>query len=404
MGFSTPESQQMKSDQLQKIENIIQEGIGNKAFPGAVVMVARKGKVIYHEAFGNHTYQSKNQVSKEDVYDLASITKAAASTLAIMKMEELGLLHIDDPLEKYFPELIDTDKSQITLRALMTHTAGLKSWIPFYKSTLVKEKKTVYPSQDYYHRDKTESFEVEVADKMYLRKDFADSVKLAVLCSPISSNQNYLYSDLGFIMIGELVFRLTGMDLDQWVQKHIYKPLQIDKIGFKPLTWTNPERIVPSEEDRYFRKQILKGHVHDMTAAMLGGVSGHAGLFSNALDLGIVMQMLIQGGNYGGLKILEKSTVLKFTKRQPVPGARGIGFDMKDLETFGHTGFTGTMVWADPLHELVVVFLSNRTYPTMRNAAINKYEIRKKIWDAIYESLNPEEERFWAKIDEEEFN
>ena len=404
MGFSTPESQQMKSDQLQKIENIIQEGIGNKAFPGAVVMVARKGKVIYHEAFGNHTYQSKNQVSKEDVYDLASITKAAASTLAIMKMEELGLLHIDDPLEKYFPELIDTDKSQITLRALMTHTAGLKSWIPFYKSTLVKEKKTVYPSQDYYHRDKTESFEVEVADKMYLRKDFADSVKLAVLCSPISSNQNYLYSDLGFIMIGELVFRLTGMELDQWVQKHIYKPLQIDQIGFKPLTWTNPERIVPSEEDRYFRKQILKGHVHDMTAAMLGGVSGHAGLFSNALDLGIVMQMLIQGGNYGGLKILEKSTVLKFTKRQPVPGARGIGFDMKDLETFGHTGFTGTMVWADPLHELVVVFLSNRTYPTMRNAAINKYEIRKKIWDAIYESLNPEEERFWAKIDEEEFN
>lgn len=404
VGFSLPESQQMNSDGLRKIDQIIKEAIQLKAFPGAVVMVVRKGKVVYHEAFGTHTYGSKFDVKKGDLYDVASITKIAAATLAIMKMEEMGLVNLDEPLEKYFPELVDTEKANLTLRSLMTHTAGLKPWIPFYKSTLIKDKKMVFPSQEYYHKDKNEAFQVEVAEHLYLRNDYADSVKLAVLCSPTNSSNNYLYSDLGFIMIGELINRITGMGLDEWVRQNIYQPLQVDQIGFNPLNWADQKRIVPSEDDQYFRKQILKGHVHDMTAAMLGGVSGHAGLFSNAMDLGIVMQMLLQGGNYGGVKILDKSTVLKYTRRQPVPGARGVGFDMKDLETFGHTGFTGTMVWADPLHEMVVVFLSNRTYPTMRNATINKHGIRRKIWNAIYESLNPEEERYWARLQEEEFN
>lgn len=404
VGFSLPETQQMNSEGLRQIDQIIKEAIQLKVFPGAVVMVARKGKIVYHEAFGTHTYGSKIEVKKGDLYDVASITKIAATTLAIMKMEEMGLVNLDEPLENYFPELVDTDKANLTLRSLMTHTAGLKSWIPFYKSTLIKEKKMVFPSQEYYHKDKNEGFQVEVAEHLYLRNDYADSVKLAVLCSPTNSSNNYLYSDLGFIMIGELINRITGMGMDEWVRQNIYQPLQVNQIGFNPLNWADQKRIVPSEDDQYFRKQILKGHVHDMTAAMLGGVSGHAGLFSNAMDLGIVMQMLLQGGNYGGVKILDKSTVLKYTRRQAVPGARGMGFDMKDLETFGHTGFTGTMVWADPLHEMVVVFLSNRTYPTMRNAAINKLGIRRKIWNAIYESLNPEEERYWARLQEEEFN
>jgi beta-N-acetylhexosaminidase len=398
IGFSLPESQKINPEKIQKIGNIVNEGIQLKAFPGAVVLVARKGKVVYHEAFGNHIYGSKKAVNKNDIYDLASITKIAAATLAVMKLDEMGLVDIDTRLDHYFPELIDTEKAELTLRALMTHTAGLKSWIPFYKSTVFRDKKEYFPSESYYKKDKTDLFQVEVAGRLFLRNDFADSVKLEVLCSPLRSSNQFLYSDLGFIMIGELVWRLTGKGLDEFVNQQIYKPLQINQIGFNPLAWAEERKIVPSEEDQYFRKQQLRGHVHDMTAALLGGVSGHAGLFSNAMDLGVIMQMLLQGGTYGGVKIFDRATVSKYTARQAVSGARGIGFDMRDLETYGHTGFTGTMVWADPIHELVVVFLSNRTYPSMRNAAINKYGIRKRVLDAVYESLYPEEERFWARI------
>lgn len=397
-GYRSPNEVKMNADTLRRIEEVVQEGIQKRAFPGAVVLVAKKGQIIYHEAFGHQTYSKRTPIRKESIFDLASITKVAASTLAVMKLEEEGKIDLDAPIGLYLPDLFLTDKEQLTLREIMTHTAGLRSWIPFYAETVERKRKRTQPSPQYYQRTSSEAFSVQVSSDLYMRKDYIDSIKNIIYCSSLRSDKDYVYSDLGFIMIADLVQNITGMNLEDYVASIFYRPLELEHIGFNPIGWAKLSEVVPTEEDRYFRNQTIKGYVHDMAAAMFGGVSGHAGLFASAKDLAVVMQMILQGGIYGGRRYLKPQTVNKFTKRQLVDNGRAIGFDIRDLDTFGHLGFTGTMVWADPQEELLVVFLSNRTYPNMRNTAINRYAIRDRIMNIIYNAMEDRDMRFWARL------
>lgn len=397
-GFRSPIEVKMNHDTLRKIEEIVQEGIQKRAFPGAVVLVARKGQIVYHEAFGHQTYRRRVPINRESIFDLASITKVAASTLAIMKLEEEGKIDLDTPIGKYLPKLFLTDKVALTLREIMTHTAGLRSWIPFYTETVERKWKRTLPSSEYYRRTPSESFPIQVTNNLYLRKDYLDTIKNTIYCSSISPDKDYVYSDLGFIMIADLIKNVSGMTLEQYVDSVYYRPLELQRIGFNPIKWANLSEVVPTEEDRYFRNQTIRGYVHDMAAAMFGGVSGNAGLFASAKDLAVVMQMVLQGGVFGGTRYLKSQTVERFTNRQLVDNGRAVGFDIRDLDTFGHLGFTGTMVWADPQEDLLVVFLSNRTYPNMRNSAINRYAIRDRIMNTIYNSIEDRNMTFWARL------
>lgn len=397
-GFRSPNEVKMNLDTLRRIEEVVQEGIQKRAFPGAVVLVARKGQIIYQEAFGYQTYHKRDPITAESIFDLASITKIAAATLAVMKLEEEEKIDLDVPIGRYLPDLFSTNKEQLTLREIMTHTAGLPSWIPFYTETVERKRKKFQPSLQYYRGSPSEAFPIQVSKNLYLRKDYIDTIKNTIYCSNLRPDRDYVYSDLGFIMIADLVKNITGMTLEEYVDSVYYKPLALEHIGFNPIKWANLSKVVPTEEDRYFRNQTIKGYVHDMAAAMFGGVSGHAGLFASAKDLAVVMQMVLQGGVYGGRRYLSTQTVDKFTTRQSVDNGRAIGFDIRDLDTFGHLGFTGTMVWADPQEELLVVFLSNRTYPNMRNSAINKYEIRDRVMNIIYNAMEDRDRRFWARL------
>ena len=397
-GFRSPSEVKMNLDTLQRIEDVVQEGIQKKAYPGAVVLVARKGQIVYHEAFGYQTYRKSIPITKESIFDLASITKVAASTLAIMKLEEEGKIDLDTPIGKYLPDLLLTDKESLTLREIMTHTAGLRSWIPFYVETVERRRKRNLPSSQYYRRARSESFPIQVTNNLYLRKDYIDTIKNTIYCSSISPEKDYVYSDLGFIMIADLIKNVSGMTLEQYVDSIYYRPLELQHIGFNPIKWANLSEVVPTEEDRYFRNQTIRGYVHDMAAAMFGGVSGNAGLFASAKDLAVVMQMVLQGGVFGGKRYLKTQTVERFTNRQMVDNGRAVGFDIRDLDTFGHLGFTGTMVWADPQEDLLVVFLSNRTYPNMTNSLINHYSIRDRIMNIIYNSIEDRNITFWARL------
>ncbi len=400
LGFSIPEAVGMASDSLGKIRELAREGIKSRAFPGCVVLAVKEGKIIYEEAFGHHTYDKRIKMRATDLFDVASITKIAAATIAVMKMEDEGLISVDDSLGAYLPVLEGSNKSGLIIRDVMAHRAGLKSWIPFYKAT-IEGRKHPKLSQDYYRTKKSEEFNIEVAENVFLRNDYPDTIFQRIIESDLRSKRNYKYSDLGFYFISLLTEARTGKTLDAYVQEEFYGPLALQSTCFNPKGKFPLDRVVPTEMDHYWRNQEVHAYVHDMGAAMMGGVSGHAGLFASAEDLAIIMQMLLWKGEYGGEKFLSQKTVNNFTTRHKLDTRRGIGFDMPQLDpdassplselasaqTFGHLGFTGTAVWADPETNIIYVFLSNRTFPSMRNYKINKMDIRPRMQTVFYESL-----------------
>lgn len=412
-GFAPPAAVGMDAATLAKIDEIANRAVEAKATPGCVVLVAKDQQIIYKKAFGHHTYSEAQPVHADDIYDLASVTKIAASTLAIMWLQECGQVHLDTPIVRYLPELEGTNKAQLCLRDIMAHRAGLKDWIPFYKQTLSYNRKRMSHSRDYYRKNPSPGFGVEVAPYLYLRDDFPTDLYQQIYDSEIQENPRYKYSDLGFYLVAQLVDRLTGMPLNQFSSRLFYQPMGLQTATYLPLERFTPPEIAPTEIDNYFRKQALRGYVHDMGAAMLGGVSGHAGLFSNAQDLAAIMQMLLNGGLYGDQRLLQAETIQGFTKRHPKSTRRGIGFDMRQLDpskwinlpndasdaTFGHTGFTGTCVWADPEENLVFVFLSNRTFPDMNNYKLNKMRVRHRILSTVYEAI--EQYRYLTATDHE---
>jgi len=401
LGYSSPERVNMSADTLARITGIVDEMIAKRAAPGCQVLVVKDGKVIYDKAFGHFTYAGKRPVTMSDLYDVASVTKVAATTMAAMALYEEGAFLPRQTLDYYLDDVLSTNKEHLVIRDLMAHQAGLQPWIPFYDATMSKTRTGFAPSKEFYRNSREDDFNVHVARGLYMRESQMDSIWLRILESEVRLNRGYRYSDLGFYIIAEIIKRQTQSSLDIYCANTFYEPLGMTRTCFNPLDRFKVGEIAPTEEDRAYRKQRLQGFVHDAGSAMLGGVGGHAGLFSNAEGLAILMQMLLNGGSYGGEQYLDPESISKFAHRVPNSTRRGLGFDMKELNpnrdihtselasdlTYGHTGFTGTCVWNDPENDMIFVFLSNRTYPSSRNNKLNKMEIRERIHTVIYKSM-----------------
>lgn len=396
--YTVPEEVGIDSKKLSLVDTVVFKGLSEKAFPGCVVFLAKDRKVFYCKAFGYHTYENKRAVKKDDIYDLASITKVAATTASVMKLAEEKKINPDDSLYRYLPELNGTNKMNISIREMMTHQAGLKDWIPFFLKTL--DKGEYKPG--IYSKVKTENFPYRVAEKLYINKNYPDTMWTRIIESPVSEKHEYKYSDLGFYFLYEIIERITKTPLNEYAQKNFYAPLGLTTMTYRPREKFPLSRIVPTEYDVRFRKQLIHGDVHDPGAAMLGGVCGHAGLFSDANDLGVMMQLFLQQGEYGGKRYIDTATVHHFTKCQFCKdNRRALGFDKPETnsskdspvcdcvseKSFGHQGFTGTITWADPEKNLVYVFLSNRVYPDADNIKINKMGIRSAVLRAVYNAM-----------------
>lgn len=389
----------MDAAKLQRISGMVDTAIAQGTMPGAQLLIARKGVVVMHRAFGKHTYEGAQAVSNKDLYDLASITKIASTTAAIMKLYEEGVIQLDQTLGELLPATQGTNKAAITLREMLAHQAGLQAWIPFYIQTMAGK----HPKERLYRSAKEEGFELQVADDLFLLNTYKDSVYTRLLQSKLLPKKEYKYSDLGYYLLLQLVENEKKTPLDEYVQEQFYGPMGLNRLTYLPLEQFEREEIVPTENDTYFRHQLIHGYVHDQGAAMMGGVGGHAGLFGNAADLARLMQMFLNGGTYGTVEYLKPSTLEEFTRCQycESDNRRGVGFDKPQLEgdgptcgcvsmlSYGHTGFTGTMAWVDPEAEIVYIFLSNRVYPSAENTRLIRSGLRTKIQEVIYKSINP---------------
>ena len=393
-----PEEVSIPRNNFTAIDSIITDAIKQKAMPGCQVLVAKDGKVLYNKSFGFQTYDSLKPVRNYHLYDIASLTKIMSTTLAMMKLYETGKISLDDKIGLYLPWLNGSDKEKLKIKDIMLHQAGLTPFIPFYKKTLIAGQL----NPNIYSKIKDSIYTVQVADSLYIHKDYEKEIWSTIASSESKTQGNYVYSDLGFMMLRKVVEVISNQDFETYLKENIYTPLKLSSMVFNPTKIFNRAWIVPTELDTTFRKQLLQGYVHDPAAAMLGGVSGHAGLFSNANDVAIIMQMLLNGGTYGGRQIFKSSTVDLFTKKQMKKGnRRGLGFDKPETEaekasptssscspqTFGHTGFTGTCTWADPKNNLVFVFLSNRVNPSAENKKLTDLNVRTRLQDAIYEAV-----------------
>ncbi|MCX2681510.1 serine hydrolase [Galbibacter sp. EGI 63066] len=399
LGYSIPERVGMDSEALKKVDSVMKQAIGSGVTPGGQILIARKGKVVYNKNFGKHIYGPSKKVESTDLYDLASLTKITATLPVIMQLTEKGEINFNTTLGDLLPELRDSNKNDLKLVAVLSHYARLKPWIPFYISTLGENSKR--PLDKYYRKEPKRGFKTKVADHLYIRNDYKDSIFGRIKESGLLSRRRYRYSDLPFYMLKDYVEDYYKKPLDQVTQERFYKSLGMNYTTYNPLDKFKKGEIVPSEVDNYFRHQTIQGYVHDMGAAMLGGVSGHAGLFSNANDLAKIMQMYLQKGYYGGKRYFTSQTLDKFNTCYYCneDNRRGIGFDKPQLGTvgptcgcvsmtsFGHSGFTGTYAWIDPEVDLVYIFLSNRTYPTMDNRKLITEETRTVIQQFIYDAI-----------------
>ncbi len=405
MQYGLPESAGISSTILErKIDSLVKRGIDSMAFPGCVVMAARKGIVVFSKAYGYQTYDNRTAIQKDDLFDLASVTKVSATLPGLMKLEAEKKFSEELKLKEYLPFYARSDKGEIKMADILTHQAGLTAWIPFWKETVKKNgeyKKKIYSSEY------SEKYPLEVADGLYIKSGYRNRILREIKKSPVSPEKEFLYSDLGFIIMPEIIERSTGMKWYRFVTDTVYHKIGAFDIGFNPWTRYPLSRIVPTEYDSLFRKQLLHGTVHDEGAAMLGGISGHAGLFATGNDLMKLMEMYRRMGSYGGEQIISREVMEKYTSVQ-FPGnknRRGLGFDkpllnnttlsQKDAypaksaspSSFGHSGYTGTFVWVDPEYEISYIFLSNRVYPTRNNNKITEMNIRSDILQAIYDSI-----------------
>ncbi|MBN9483233.1 MAG: hypothetical protein BGO70_00565 [Bacteroidetes bacterium 43-93] len=383
---------------LTKLDMFIQRAIADGATPGCRVLAAKDGKVFYDKAFGYYTYKKDKAVDKNTIYDVASVTKILATTLGVMRLYETGKLSLDKTIGDYLPWTRQSNKADLKIRDLLMHQAGLKSWIPFYRETM-DAKGNLRP--DLYSSKPDNNNWIQVASGLYLRGDYVDSIWSEILASPLENKGRYVYSDLDFYFLAAIVEKISGQHLDQYVDQQFYKPLGLKYITYLPLKKFNQSQIAPSENDLFFRHQQLIGYVHDQGAALFGGVAGHAGIFSTANDVAVIFQMLLNKGTYGGKRYFKKETVELFTRYNSTISRRGLAFDkpIPDADdagptgnrcsgyTFGHQGFTGTCVWADPATGILFVFLSNRLQPSSDNNMINKMSVRTVSQDYIYESL-----------------
>ena len=401
MGYSIPEAVGICSDSLLAIDTIIQEMFEKKAAPGCQVLAAKNGRIFYQKSFGHHTDNQNKKVSNTDVYDVASVTKILATTISLMRLYDEGKIKLHEPIRKYLNDIDTTNKASLIVEDILAHHSGLPGWIAFYENTIEEESKSVQRLPEYYRAEASDSFSLQVCQELYLRSDWKDSIYYKIYDCELRDSRDYRYSDLGFYIFHQIIEGLTDQNLNEYVENTFYKPLGLNYTTFNPLSKIDKNMIPPSEKDDYFRDRVVQGYVHDMGAAMLGGVSGHAGLFSNSYELAVLMQMLLNGGSYAGQQFIHPQTIQKFTKRYYKSSRRGLGFDMKEMDpdnklnmselaseyTFGHLGFTGISVFADPKHDLIYIFLSNRTFPTMKNYVFGKENYRPRIQSVFYNAL-----------------
>tara|TARA_B110000046_G_C13024117_1_gene412818 strand:+ start:3291 stop:6206 length:2916 start_codon:yes stop_codon:yes gene_type:complete len=397
--YGLPESVGMDARRLKKIDSIAKFAISEQMTPGIQLLVARKGKVIYEKSFGYHTYKKSSKVKFNALYDVASLTKILATLPLLMELVDSGVIGLDSTLGELLPSYKDTNKDAITIQEMLSHFAQLKPWIPFYISTL--DSVTQKPNPKFYKTKSSKKFPIKINERLYLRKDFRDSIQNKIIASELLQEKKYRYSDLPYYIIKLIIEKHYDLPLDALVQQHFYKSLGANFTTYKPLEKFNKFQIIPTEIDDYFRYDTVHGYVHDMGAAMQDGVGGHAGLFSNANDVAKLMQMYLQEGVYGGKRYFSPNTFNTFNTCHycDEENRRGIGFDKPQLEeegptcgclsmtSFGHSGFTGTYAWADPEEEIVYVFLANRTYQESDTNRLSKGNIRTDIQRLIYESI-----------------
>lgn len=395
-GFLTPETLPVSlidNKYVHQIDSLILDAIEQKVFPGCQVLALKEGKIIYDKNYGKYTYEGESPVHYDAIYDIASLTKVFASTFAMMKLYDDGKIDLNSTLGDYFPFMNQSDKGDIKLIELLTHQSGFTPWIPIYK----------YVESSYLRECIDEEHTVRVARNLYLSDNFKYQIFDTIMNSELKEKK-YKYSDIGFYFIPSIVESITNQSFETFLEENFYDPLNLNHICFTPLNDIDITNIVPTENDNYFRNQLIHGDVHDQAAALFGGVSGHAGLFSNARDLAVMMQLLLNGGYANGTQFISEETINYFTSAPFADNEnrRGIGFDKPDLDpdakyytpskqssmsSFGHSGFTGTFAWADPENQLVVIFLSNRVYPTSDNDKISKLNIRTKIHDLFYKAV-----------------
>ena len=399
LNYGLPERVGMSSEKLKKLDSIAQYAIDKKMTPGIQLLVARKGKVVYNKNFGTHTYDKGSEpVSFDDIYDVASLTKILATLPLLMELEENGIVSLDSKLSDILPEYANSNKKNITLKKMLSHYARLKPWIPFYYTTLDSTK---HPDPKYYRKEPGKKFSVKIANNLYMRTDYQDSIQKIILETDLLDRERYRYSDLPYYILKKYIETYYDKGLDELVQTHFYESLGANYTTYNPYNKFSGKKIVPTEIDDYYRYQEVHGYVHDMGAAMQNGVGGHAGIFSNANDVAKIMQLFLQKGFYGGKRYFKPDTVDEFNTCYfcDKDNRRGIGFDKPQLgdegptcgcvsmTSFGHSGFTGTYAWADPEEEIVYVFLANRTYPKADSNLLLKENIRTDIQRLIYEAI-----------------
>ncbi|MES2278190.1 MAG: serine hydrolase [Bacteroidota bacterium] len=388
--YTVPEDAGINTDNLNGIDKVAAEAMREHATPGCVVLIAKDGKVIFNKAYGYHTYQNNQPDKLTDIFDLASVTKVSATTMEVMRLYDQGKLGLDSTLGSYIATARTSDKSDIKMRELLTHQAGLvpdvATWEKLQPVNTSHDSSAIFPTK--------------ISDNFYLRKDYFKNITWpSMLASPLKTRGKYVYSDVSMYMMKEVVETITATPLNVYVQQNFYNPLGMQTAGFLPLQRFPKDRIIPTENDETFRHQLLIGYVHDQGAGMMGGVSGHAGLFASANDLAILYQMILNRGSYGGTQYIKPETVDLFTAKQSDVSRRGLGFDRWDPEvskhypselaspsTFGHTGYTGTCFWIDPKTNMVYIFLSNRVNPKVSDK-LSSLQIRGRIQDVAISAI-----------------
>lgn len=420
-----PEEHGLSSALLKKIDTIALDGIQQGAYPGCQVVVLKNGHVMVDKAFGTYAGKGSPGVESTDIYDLASLSKTTGTLLAVMKLYDKGRFNLTDKISDYLPFLQRTDKKDITIREILYHQSGLPPWLPFYQEVIDKDsydgrlfsarKDAHHPVQigtatwanpkfkfksEYISPVKTGDYTIQICDSLWLNRSFRKVIEEKIVEAPLKQKR-YVYSDIGFILLGMLVEQLAGMPMEAYLQREFYEPMGLERTGYLPLRRFAKSEIVPSNKDRFLRKETLQGYVHDEASAFFGGLAGNAGLFSTAREVARVYQMLLNGGEIDGKRYLSKETCNLFTTETSKISRRGLGFDKPDMEdpkkgncasgvpagVYGHTGFTGTCAWVDPENDLVYVFLSNRIYPNVTNRKLNQLHIRERIQEAIYGAM-----------------
>ncbi len=410
--YTIPEMAGVDGDYLTRvIDSAANAAIAEHAFPGCQVLVAKNRKIIYHQSFGYHTYFQRIKVKNDDVYDLASVTKIAGTLPAVMQFVDQGKIKLDSNFSDYWGDFKNSNKAQMKVRDIFAHQSGLQAWIPYWRST-VDSTGNFLPG--IFNTQPNDTFSVQVGRHLYLNKNYRKVMFRQIVDSPVSTEKKYVYSGLPFYILPQIIQNITGVAYPDYVQQTFYRPLGAYSLTFNAFQVFPLDRIVPTEYDDYFRFGLLHGFVDDEGAAMMGGVSGNAGLFSTANDLAKLMQMYLQMGTYGGERYISEETMKEFTRCQfpENDNRRGLVFDRPELgndsldiatcypaysassESFGHSGYTGTFVWCDPKYQLVYIFFSNRVYPTRKNTKIYDTHVRMQIHQAIYDSIKSFDDKY----------